>query len=120
MKTAPLLVSAIICFHLGATPSHAQSTATNCDRAQEQLKLAEAASSQNDLTTAAERYQQAIKVAPLCVEALVNLGAVYNRLNRPEDAIAAFQQALTKNPQLFAAHLNLGITYFRSSRFDLA
>src|SRR5437868_12470172 len=109
MRTASFLVSAIIFIHFGAGVARAQSTPSNCDPAQEQLKAAQTAAALNDLTTAAQRYQQAVQIAPSCVEALINLGAVYNRLNRPDDAIAAFQQAATKNPQLFAAHLNLGI-----------
>src|SRR6476469_749404 len=118
MKPAPLLFSLLICL-LAATTNSAQSNA-NCAPAEAQLKAAELATSQNDLTTAADRYEEATKVAPACVEALVNLGTIFNRLNRPDDAIAAFQQAVTKNPRLFAAHLNLGITYFRTRRFDLA
>ena len=61
-----------------------------------------------------------MQIAPACVEAIVNLGVTFNRLNQPDEAIRAFQRALAKNPQLFAAHLNLGITYFRTARFDLA
>ena len=118
MKPALLLLSTLTCLHLAAATNSAQSN-TNCAPAQEQLKAAELAA-QDDPATAANRYEEAVRIAPACVEALVNLGAVYNRLNRPDDAIAAFQRALKENPQLFAAHLNLGITYFRARRFDLA
>src|SRR5215212_4375837 len=109
MRTAPLLFSVVLCVQLGALPGRAQSTA--CMPAQQQLKAAELASMRDDWLTASELYKDALQIAPACVEALVNLGVVYNRLERPADAIAAFQQALAKNPQLLAAHLNLGITY---------
>jgi len=93
MRIAPLLFSTFICVQLAAASTTAQSNA-NCTPAQEQLKAAELAAAENDPATAANRYEEAVRIAPACVEALVNLGAVYNRLNRPDDAIAAFQRAL--------------------------
>ena len=98
----------------------AQTISPACTPVQEQLKAAESAAARNDWGGAALRYQDAIGIAPACVEAIVNLGVTFNRLNQPDEAIKVFQRALTKNPQLFAAHLNLGITYFRTARFDLA
>ncbi len=67
-------------------------------------------------STASNHYRAAMQAAPSCVEAAVNLGVIYNRLNQSEEAIKTFKEALAKNPQLFPAHLNLGITYFRTTR----
>src|ERR1043165_600238 len=100
--------------------ARAQTISPECVPAQEQLKSAESAAAQNDWAGAAMRYQDAVQTAPECVEAIVNLGVTFNRLNQPDEAIKTFQKALAKNPQLFAAHLNLGVTYFRAARFDLA
>src|SRR5215218_3245760 len=120
MRTASLFVltcSIVFCTHICVS---AQGISAECTPAQEQLKLAELAAAQNDWQTAANRYWAAAQIAPACVEALVNLGVTYNRLNQTDNAIKAFKDALAKNPQLFAAHLNLGITYFRTNQYDLA
>src|ERR1700752_719778 len=98
----------------------AQTISPECAPAQEQLKSAESAAAQDNWAKAAMRYQDAVQIAPASVEAIVNLGVTFNRLNQPDEAIKTFQKALAKNPQLFAAQLNLGITYFRAARFDLA
>src|SRR4030095_2323566 len=100
--------------------SRAQAISPECAPGQEQLKAAEAAAMQNDWAGAAIRYQEATQAAPSCVEAIVNLGVIFNRLNQHAEAIKAFQRALKINPRLFAAHLNLGITYFRTARFGEA
>src|SRR5215213_503996 len=120
MRTASLLVltcSILLCTHICVS---AQDISAECTPAQEQLKLAETAAAQNDWETASNRYWTAAQIAPACVEALVNLGVTYNRLNQTDKAIKAFKDALTKNPQVFAAHLNLGITYFRTGQYALA
>src|ERR1044071_571496 len=79
----------------------AQTISPECSPAHEQLKSAELAAAQNDWATAAMRYQDAVQTAPACVEAMVNLGVVFNRLNQPDEALKFFQRALTKEPQLF-------------------
>ncbi len=106
--------------HLCAIDSQAQAISRDCSPAQEELKAAESAATQEDWSTASTRYQAAMQIAPSCVEAAVNLGVIYNRLNKPEEAVRTFKKALDKNPNIFAAHLNLGITYFRTARYDLA
>src|SRR5437762_4410432 len=123
MRTVPLLVSICLILlwtHVCAIADSAQTISADCAAAQEQLKFAEAAAARSDWLTASNRYREAVQVAPACVEALVNLGVTYNKLNQSEEAIKTFQQALAKNPQLFVAHLNLGITYFRAAHYDLA
>src|SRR5919108_6441192 len=114
MKTAPLVVAILLC----AVTASAQAISPECAPAQEQLKAAEVAGSRNDWQTASNHYREAVQVAPSCLEALVNLGVVYNRLNQSEEAVKTLKQALAANPQLFPAHLNLGITYFRTTRYD--
>src|SRR5829696_5639304 len=120
MRTAPLLVSLLLLAHVCATPGSAQGISAECAPAHEQLKQAELAAAQSELSAALKHYKIATEIAPSCVEALVNLGVTYNRLNQSEEAIRTFKNALAKNPQLFAAHLNLGITYFRAKSYDLA
>jgi tetratricopeptide (TPR) repeat protein len=77
-------------------------------------KIAEA---REDWRTAENEYHEALKRAPDWPEAIVNLGIVYNRQGKTDDAIVAFIRAAEINPQLLGAQLNLAITYFRAKRF---
>lgn len=77
-------------------------------------KIAEA---REDWQAAESEYQEALKHAPDWPEAIVNLGIVFNRQGKPDEAIVAFTRASEINPQLLGAQLNLAITYFRAQRF---
>jgi tetratricopeptide (TPR) repeat protein len=76
------------------------------------------AAARSDWATAERDYLLVIQADPGWAEAMVNLGIVYNREGKSEDAISAFKRAIAADPKLFGAHLNLGITYFRLHRFD--
>src|SRR4029453_575160 len=78
----------------------------SCDNIQKQLTVAEQAQARGEWQTALASYQDAERISPTCAEAIVNMGTVYNRLNQPEQAIAAFQRAIALSPRLAAAHLN--------------
>ena len=41
-----------------------------------------------------------------------NLGVVYRRLGRYQEAVEAFKQAIRLKPDYANAHYNLGVTYF--------
>jgi tetratricopeptide (TPR) repeat protein len=77
-------------------------------------KIAEA---REDWRTAENEYHEALKRSPDWPEAIVNLGIVYNRQGKTDEAIVAFTRAAELNPQLLGAQLNLAITYFRAQRF---
>jgi predicted O-linked N-acetylglucosamine transferase (SPINDLY family) len=47
-------------------------------------------------------YLKAIELAPAFVEARLNLGTLYERMNRPDDALVAWQGILTDIPDLAA------------------
>jgi predicted O-linked N-acetylglucosamine transferase (SPINDLY family) len=47
-------------------------------------------------------YLKAIALAPAFVEARLNLGSLYERMNRPDDALATWQGILTDIPDLAA------------------
>src|SRR2546422_9382499 len=112
---------AVLCLaHVWAPNINAQAfLPKTCEGAERQLKAAGEAEGHADWLTALASYQEATRITPDCVEAVVNLGVIYNHLNRSEQAIAAFKQAIAQRPQLSAAHLNLGITYFRTTRYEL-
>lgn len=80
----------------------------------EEARTAEARA---DWQAAESEYRKALKVAPDWAEAIVNLGIVYNRQGKTDEAIVAFTRAAEINPQLLGAQLNLAITYFRAKRF---
>jgi tetratricopeptide (TPR) repeat protein len=78
---------------------------------------ARAAESRADWAEAARNYSKAVELASDWAEALVNLGVVYNRLGKTDDAIRAFTRAAELDPKLPGAWLNLAITYFRAQSF---
>ena len=78
------------------------------------------AESRSDWAMAQAEYVKALESAPTWVEAIVNLGTVYNQAGMTNDAIEAFNRAIKIDPGLFAAQLNLGITYFKGGRYSEA
>ena len=81
------------------------------------FSAAKTAEAREDWRAAESEYQEALKLAPAWPEAIVNLGIVYNRQGKADEAIIAFTRAAEMNPQLLGAQLNLAITYFRAKRF---
>lgn len=76
------------------------------------------AESRSDWKTAETEYLKAIELSPTWVEAIANLGTVYNRLGRTDDAISMFVRAAQIDPNVFGVQLNLGITYFKLGRYS--
>jgi predicted O-linked N-acetylglucosamine transferase (SPINDLY family) len=66
------------------------------------FNLAVARGNVGDDAGAAREYLKAIELAPAFVEARLNLGTLYERMNRPDDALAAWQSILTDIPDLAA------------------
>src|SRR5215213_650076 len=77
MRVAMLLVS-IVGISLCPTYASAQTITAECIPAEEHLKAADLAAQQNDWVKASNRYWTAVQIAPSCVEAMINLGVVYN------------------------------------------
>ena len=64
--------------------------------------------------SAAERgFQSVLRKEPRQVAALSNLGIIYSRTNRSDQAIAAYKKALEESPDDKAILLNLGLVYLR-------
>src|SRR6266487_109298 len=78
---------------------------------------ARAAETRADWVAAEQSYLKALNLAPEWAEAMVNLGVVYNREGRSDDAIRVFTRAAQIKPKLVAAYLNLGVTYFKAARY---
>jgi tetratricopeptide (TPR) repeat protein len=79
----------------------------------ELVEAAQQAQRQNDLNTAALRYQEALKMHPDIPELHANLGLVDYQLGDDADASHEFQTALRLKPSLFVPNLFLGIEYLK-------
>ena len=73
-----------------------------------------------DLPGAAQAYQAFLKRHPESVEAHSNLGAVYARLGRYQDAIEQYMQALDRDDQNPGVRFNLGVAYYDSAQIAKA
>jgi Flp pilus assembly protein TadD len=63
---------------------------------------------QNDDTTHAEEYlQRALKLRPAYPEALNNLGILYLRTQRRDQAVATFEECIRVAPDFDQAYFNL-------------
>jgi len=62
-----------------------------------------------DLNSAAIHFNNALKIFPAYVEAHNELGVVYLKLKRPDDAAGQFEAAIEISPKAYNPRLNLGI-----------
>ena len=88
--------------------------------AERHVTEARAAEGRQDWQAAERSYLEAIKLAPAWAEALVNLGVVYNREGKTDDAIRAFTRAAQIKPKLAGALFNLGLTLVRKGIYGEA
>src|SRR5215469_11890031 len=84
----------------------AQSTAERFDQAV-------AALSAGNYAAAESGFLDVLRVAPDHVATLQNLGVVYARTGRADQAIAMYRRALELTPHDRSVQLNLGLTYMR-------
>ena len=74
----------------------------------------------NDLEAAVEHFKEVVRIDPLRAGALVNLGAVYNRLGKHEDALAVLRRAIQLAPGKAEGYYNLAVVYRQIDQIDLA
>lgn len=110
-STIAALLTAIMLFC--TSPNAAQT-------AREHFERAQTAQRAGDAETAEREYLAFLKLAPKSAEAYSNLGVLYARQSRFEDAIKAYSKALEFNPGLTPILLNLGIAYYRAENFPAA
>jgi tetratricopeptide (TPR) repeat protein len=65
-------------------------------------------------------YQKAIQIKPDYSKGHFNLGFVYYRKGKLEEAIISFQRTLEIQPQHPEAHYNLALIYYEKGEFKLA
>jgi predicted O-linked N-acetylglucosamine transferase (SPINDLY family) len=69
---------------------------------------------------ASDCFRQAVSIDPGLAQAHYQLGVIFSREARFEDAIAAQRRALTLQPDIAEAHTNLGYSYYSQGRLDAA
>jgi len=111
----------IVCVFCGAIGLcgilFAQSQPTG-PRAQQLYSQAKASEAAGDTAAAIAYYEQIIKIAPRLAPAYNNLGLLYFRQARYEQAVAVLEQGLKVAPKLSSAHALLGIAYFQLNRYE--
>ena len=72
-----------------------------------------------EFVDASEHFQRAIELQPEFAAAYENLGATFNALDRPSNAVDALQRALRLNPDP-GIYCHLGMAYRKLHRFSAA
>jgi len=70
-----------------------------------------------DLEAARQAYEKALKVAPQRVDVLSNLGLVYLKLGKNQQAVQHLKKALEIKPNLSAVRMFLGLAYFQEAQY---
>jgi tetratricopeptide (TPR) repeat protein len=76
--------------------------------------------SAGDYQTAERGFQSVLREQPRHIAALSNLGVIYSRTNRADQAIAVYRRALRLSPNDKAILLNLGLVYLRQEAHSRA
>src|SRR5260370_18843157 len=70
--------------------------------------------------TAERRFQSFLRQQPGHIAALSNLGVIYSRTSRADEAIAVYRRALKLSPDDKAILLNLGLVYLKQEAHSRA
>ena len=84
------------------------------------FEQAQRALASGDYPGAERGFRKVLQLDPGSAAAYVNLGVVYMRTVRFDDAIRAFQTAKKLDPQMVGIDLNLGLAYYRKQDFAQA
>jgi tetratricopeptide (TPR) repeat protein len=74
----------------------------------------------NDLNGAAYHFKEVTRLDPLRAGAFINLGAVYNKLEKLDEAITALRRGIQLDLGRAEGYYNLGLVYRRKGQIDLA
>src|SRR5438309_2035087 len=74
----------------------------------------------NELPNSAYHFKEVIRVDPLRAGAYINLGAVYNRLEQFDDALAVLRRGIQIDLNRSEGYYNLGLVYRRMGQNDMA
>ena len=98
---------------LALTSASAQSPGDIFDKALAALNA-------RDYSAAEAGFQQVLLLSPNHVNSLLNLGIVFSRTGRVDQAIAVYRRALELSPASESARLNLGLAYMRKQSYGAA
>src|SRR6516225_1562825 len=73
-----------------------------------------------DLPGAAYHFKEVTRLDPQRAGAYINLGAIYNLLDQPDDALPALRRAIQLDSHRAEGYYNLGLVYRRKGQVDLA
>ena len=73
-----------------------------------------------DLEKKAVALKGVLASKPKNPEGLFNLGNIYNKLGKPQDAVKSYKQAIRANPKFTSAYFNLGFTLERLGELNLS
>jgi predicted Zn-dependent protease len=73
-----------------------------------------------DLPSAAHHFKEVTRLDPLRSGAFINLGAVYNLLDQPDDAIPMLRRGIQLDSHRAEGYYNLGLVYRRKGQVDMA
>jgi tetratricopeptide (TPR) repeat protein len=82
--------------------------------------LATACFLMHDFAGAIYNFEAVIRLDPNRVGAYINLGAVYNQMGRPDDALQVLRQAIKLDSAKAAAYYNLGLAYRQKNQIEQA
>ncbi|MCS7045365.1 MAG: tetratricopeptide repeat protein [Gemmataceae bacterium] len=74
----------------------------------------------NDLASSAFHFKEVTRLDPLRAGAYINLGAVYNRLEQYDEAIAVLRRGIQLDLNRAEGYYNLGLVYRRKGLNDMA
>jgi tetratricopeptide (TPR) repeat protein len=90
------------------------------DSAEAAFQRAASALSSGNYTVAESGFQAVLKLEPRNIAALGNLGVVYSRTHRYQQAIETYQRALQIAPADRGLTTNLGLAYLKQERYGAA
>jgi tetratricopeptide (TPR) repeat protein len=82
--------------------------------------LASACFMQGDFLAAAHHFKETTRHEPARAGAYINLGAIYNRLGRYDDAIATLRHGIDLDPHRGEGYYNLGLVHRHLEHWHLA
>ncbi len=119
--TSRLRGMALFCLFLAALSVFAEEQdSTKEERLAELFSQAKIAQQQGDYRTAANCYQEIVKLRPEVPEAWANLGLMHQFLGEQPQANRAFEISLSKNPRLYVPNLFLGLNHLQAQRPTIA
>ena len=74
----------------------------------------------NDLHGAAYHFMEVTRLDPVRAGAYINLGAVYNRMEKYDDAITALRRGIQIDSNRAEGYYNLGVVYKQKGQLDMA